>query len=96
MPEHTPTAAAADRNLLFGILALQMDFISREALIQGTHAWVLNKHPGVLARLFDIPATWRKYAGNVVAQSKGLPGGHHMTDSAAKEVAAELFEFLKT
>jgi hypothetical protein len=27
----TPTAA--DRNLLFGILAVQMDFISRDALI---------------------------------------------------------------
>jgi hypothetical protein len=25
--------ASADRNLLFGILALQMDFISRDALI---------------------------------------------------------------
>lgn len=27
----TPTAA--DRNLLFGILAVQMDFISRDALV---------------------------------------------------------------
>jgi hypothetical protein len=35
--------AAADRNLLFGILALQMDFISRDALIQAMHAWVLEK-----------------------------------------------------
>ncbi len=36
-------SSAADRNLLFGILALQMDFISRDALIQGMHAWVLDK-----------------------------------------------------
>jgi serine/threonine protein kinase len=36
-------ASAADRNLLFGILALQMDFISRDALIQAMHAWVLEK-----------------------------------------------------
>jgi tRNA A-37 threonylcarbamoyl transferase component Bud32 len=36
-------SAAADRNLLFGILALQMDFIAREALIAGMHAWVLDK-----------------------------------------------------
>jgi hypothetical protein len=35
--------AAADRNLLFGVLALQMDFISREALIQAMNAWVLDK-----------------------------------------------------
>jgi hypothetical protein len=33
----------ADRNLLFGILALQMDFISRDALIAAMHAWVLAK-----------------------------------------------------
>jgi hypothetical protein len=34
---------AADRNLLFGILALQMDFIGREALIAAMNAWVLDK-----------------------------------------------------
>src|SRR5262249_39613740 len=35
---------SADRNLLFGILAVQMDFISRDALIQSMNAWVLEKH----------------------------------------------------
>jgi serine/threonine-protein kinase len=44
MPEPAPTPASADRNLLFGILALQMDFISRDALIRGMNAWVLDKH----------------------------------------------------
>ncbi|MBI1902588.1 MAG: tetratricopeptide repeat protein [Planctomycetia bacterium] len=39
-----PGGAAADRNLLFGILALQMDFITRESLVQAMHAWVLQKH----------------------------------------------------
>src|SRR3954449_10372383 len=33
----------ADRNLLFGVLALQMDFISRERLIAAVSAWVLDK-----------------------------------------------------
>ena len=33
----------ADRNLLFGILALQMDFVGRDALIAAMHAWVLDK-----------------------------------------------------
>ncbi len=42
MAASTP-ARAADRNLLFGILALQMDFIGRDALIQAMHAWVLDK-----------------------------------------------------
>src|SRR6516225_9734471 len=34
----------ADRNLLFGIVALQMDFIDRDQLVAGMHAWVLEKH----------------------------------------------------
>jgi serine/threonine-protein kinase len=34
---------SADRNLLFGVLALQMDFISRDALVEAMHAWVLDK-----------------------------------------------------
>ncbi len=32
-----------DRNLLFGILAVQMDFISRDALVGAMNAWVLAK-----------------------------------------------------
>jgi WD40 repeat protein/serine/threonine protein kinase len=43
MSDPAPTQPAADRNLLFGILTLQMDFISRDALIAGMHAWVLDK-----------------------------------------------------
>src|SRR5437667_8654426 len=34
---------AADRNLLFAILALQNDFVSRDQLIEGMNAWVLAK-----------------------------------------------------
>jgi hypothetical protein len=33
MSDATPSRPSADRNLLFGILALQMDFITRDALI---------------------------------------------------------------
>src|SRR5207302_7033020 len=36
-------SSVADRNLLFGILALQMDFISREQLISAVSVWVLEK-----------------------------------------------------
>ena len=35
--------ADADRNLLFGVLAMQMDFVSREDLIAAVSAWVLDK-----------------------------------------------------
>ncbi len=37
------TPGAADRNLLFGILALQMDFISRDQLVAALGSWVLAK-----------------------------------------------------
>jgi hypothetical protein len=33
----------ADRNLLFGILAVQMNFVGRDALIAAMHAWVLER-----------------------------------------------------
>jgi hypothetical protein len=43
MSDATPSRPSADRNLLFGILALQLDFISRDSLIAAMHAWVLDK-----------------------------------------------------
>jgi serine/threonine-protein kinase len=43
MPTATPTPASADRNLLFGILALQMDFIDQGALVRAMNASVLDK-----------------------------------------------------
>jgi WD40 repeat protein/serine/threonine protein kinase len=43
MSDPKPRRPSADRNLLFGILALQMDFISRDALIAAMHAWVVDK-----------------------------------------------------
>src|SRR5437899_3121034 len=54
---HRRTAmAAADRNLLFGILALQMDFITRDQLIAAMNAWVLDKAKPLAALLFDQQA----------------------------------------
>ncbi len=38
-----PAPALSDRNLLFGILALQMDFITRDALVVAMQAWVFDK-----------------------------------------------------
>src|SRR4051812_9918904 len=40
---HLMAIRSTDHNLLFGILALQMDFISRDALIAGMNAWVIEK-----------------------------------------------------
>jgi len=37
------SALAADRNLLFGVIAQQLDFNSRDALVAAMHAWILEK-----------------------------------------------------
>jgi len=37
------SSSQVDCNLLFGSLALQMDFIGRDELIAAIHAWVLDK-----------------------------------------------------
>jgi tetratricopeptide (TPR) repeat protein/tRNA A-37 threonylcarbamoyl transferase component Bud32 len=47
------SAASSDRNLLFGILALQVNFITRDALVKGIHAWALQKHRPLGALLVE-------------------------------------------
>ena len=47
---------------------------------------------GVMAKLFDIPAEWRKRCENVVEAS--LPGGHFFVDQFPDEVAARLAAFI--
>jgi serine/threonine-protein kinase len=42
-PPQLNPSVSSDHNLLFGILALQLDFISRDALIEAMSAWVLEK-----------------------------------------------------
>jgi haloacetate dehalogenase len=48
---------------------------------------------GVMARLFDIPAEWRKRCAHVTDRS--LPGGHFFVDQFAAETATVL-TFLTT
>src|SRR4051812_7132586 len=55
-------SADADRNLLYGILAVQMDFISRDDLIDAMHAWVLTK---------------QKTLGELLVERGALDGGDH-------------------
>src|SRR5947207_12653800 len=37
------SSPSADRNLLFGVLALQLDFVSRDQLVAAMNAWALEK-----------------------------------------------------
>jgi formylglycine-generating enzyme required for sulfatase activity/tRNA A-37 threonylcarbamoyl transferase component Bud32 len=63
---------SADRNLLFGILALQMDFIGRDDLIAALHAWVLDK----AKPLGQILREQGKLAEDECALLEGLVGKH--------------------
>ncbi len=47
---------SADGNLLFGLLALQMDFINRDQLIAGMQAWVLKKELPLVEHLVQAGA----------------------------------------
>ena len=46
----------ADANLLFGVLALQLDFISRDQLIAGMQAWVMDKQTPLAEHLVRVDA----------------------------------------
>ena len=48
---------------------------------------------GQMARLFDIPAEWRKRCSNITVAS--LPGGHFFVDQFPAETAVILSSFLK-
>ena len=43
MADSPRSPGSADRNLLFGILAVQLDFVSQAALLKAMNAWVLDK-----------------------------------------------------
>ena len=65
-----PNALSADRNLLFGMLALQMDFVTRDALIAAMHAWVLDKS---------------KSLGELLESQRALTAQHHALLAALVE-----------
>jgi haloacetate dehalogenase len=48
---------------------------------------------GVMAKLFDIPAEWRKRCSTLEAQS--LPGGHFFVDQYPDDTARILLRFLQ-
>jgi serine/threonine-protein kinase len=53
MAQSPPGAGLADINLLFGILAVQMDFITRDQLVTAMNAWVLDKKKSLGAILVE-------------------------------------------
>lgn len=49
---------------------------------------------GVMAKLFDIPAEWRKRCARL--QHASLPGGHFFVDQFPNETAATILKFLNS
>ncbi|HEV3004679.1 MAG TPA: serine/threonine-protein kinase, partial [Pirellulales bacterium] len=67
-----------DRNLLLGILALQMDFIGRDALVAAMNAWVLEKATPlgeILVRQNALDAAGRDLLEALVQKHVALHGG---------------------
>jgi len=54
---------------------------------------VLYGAQGVMAKLYDVPATWRERCADVRGQA--MPGGHFFVDTAAVETVKALQGFLK-
>ena len=76
------TPRGSDRNLLFGILALQMDFIGREALIDALRDWTTQKDKPlgqILVERGDLSATRRELLEPLVEEHIR----QHAGDSAA-------------
>ena len=65
----------ADRNLLFGILAVQMNFVGRDALIAAMHAWVLERSKPLGRILVEQQALSPSRQSPPGATGRRAPGG---------------------
>jgi len=65
-------AESSDRNLLLGIVALQMSFITRDQLVAGMHAWVLRREIPLEQVLFEQ----RALSAEIMALLQGLVAKH--------------------
>ena len=77
---------AADRNLLFGILALQMDFVERDALIAAMNAWVLHKEQSlgeILVKQGALADDERRVLDSLVDKHLARHGGDPQRSLAA-------------
>jgi serine/threonine protein kinase len=84
---------SADRNLLCGILALQMDLVSRDQLIAAMHAWVLDKGKplgDILVEQHALQPDEQFLLDALVLKHLARHGGDAETSLAALSIAAPL------
>jgi hypothetical protein len=89
---------SSDRNLLFGILALQMDFVSRDALIQAMNAWVLEKSKPlgqILQEQGALMAADHALLESLVERHLQLHGGDLERSLTAASVSASVQQALR-
>lgn len=82
---------SADRNLLIGVLALQMNFVTREQLVNAMGIWVLNKEKKldqIFAEQKNIDAKARELLDSFVDKHLELHGGN-LQDSLAVTMATD-------
>jgi serine/threonine protein kinase len=86
-----------DRNLLFGILALQMDFVTREQLVAAMNAWVLAKEKPlgqILSEHGALAADRRALLEALVAEHLKLHGNDPEKSLAAVSSAGAIKDAL--
>src|SRR5262245_48560427 len=87
------TPPSADRNLLFGLLALQMDFVSRDQLIESMTAWMLQKQTSlgeILCRRALIDEDDRADIEKLVGKHLRRHGGDPQASLASVRVDPEV------
>ncbi len=92
-------AAAADRNLLFGILALQNNFITREQLLAAFNAWVVAKDKALGDILFEqkaLDADIRALLDALAAKHVAMHGDDPEKSLAAVPVSPWLHQQIKS
>ena len=98
-------AIAADRNLLFGLLALQNGLINQVQLVAAFQAWTLDKARGLAEHLVgrgDLDADDRsavealvarhlkKHGGDVERSLAAIPAGRSTRESLARVGDADI------
>ncbi|MGP0065466.1 MAG: protein kinase domain-containing protein [Isosphaeraceae bacterium] len=84
-------APSSDRNLLLGILALQMDFITRDALVEAMHVWTLEKSrllSDILVERCELDPTDRVALEGLVDRHIARHGGDAKRSLSSIEPAA--------
>jgi serine/threonine-protein kinase len=84
-------ASSSDRNLLFGILALQVNFITRDALVKGMNAWVLEKHRAlgeILVEQGALPQDLHDVLEAMVQKHLEVHGGAQQSLAAVSSVGS--------